>query len=801
MPDKELRLLALDGGGVRGLSALMILERLMEAVNPDSPPKPCDYFDMIGGTSTGGLIAIMLGRLRMSIDECIVAYLSLSDRVFQKKRHRVTIKGNIQERFSSEELTRAVKEVIKEQGLQENVLLKDAPEAACKVFVCATSKQSSETVCLTSYKSPRGNSDLLNSVKIWEACRATSAASSFFDPIPIGRYKEEFVDGATGANNPVWEIWNQAQMVWGPEPLENKIKCLISIGTGVPSLKPFQDDLFHIGETLVAIATETEQTAERFRRDKSHLDNTGRYYRFNVARGLEDIGFEESKKSKEIAAATRRYIGSQDVLKQMQACADNVAGREYFGEYRTVFSLEGAPRVSKFVDRPDEMAELERVLLSKQQSCRQRIFVLRGLGGIGKTQLAVEFARRHHRRFSSVFWLDGRSEESLRRSIASCASKIPQGQIPETSRAYSSDSSINIGAVVKDVMDWLAQPANTAWLLIFDNVDREDNPRGTDPDAYDVKRYLSGADHGCVIITTRLAKLEQLGDPLQLRNVDTAQAQAIFKNWYKRDYDIAESERLLKQLGGLPLAIAQAGAYLQESGVRIGTYLTFYDQQWSELMGPQNSTDGPLEDYPDRSVGTTWAISYKAIRDKNEATANLLLLWSFLDNKDLWHGLFTAACQYSTVVERSLSEWIGDIASNGLEFSRAMQLLRSYSLIEDVEELESYATHPVVHRWAYHYQGKCLESMLAQLAVMTVGWAIPHESTQDYWIMQRRLLPHAQPCSQWVLTGKVVRSSGSHGEYDMDSIKREEKEEILAAIHCLGSLYADQGKLAEAEKI
>ena len=54
MPGKELRLLALDGGGVRGLSARMILEQLMEAVNPDSPPKPCDYFDMIGGTSTGG---------------------------------------------------------------------------------------------------------------------------------------------------------------------------------------------------------------------------------------------------------------------------------------------------------------------------------------------------------------------------------------------------------------------------------------------------------------------------------------------------------------------------------------------------------------------------------------------------------------------------------------------------------------------------------------------------------------------------------------------------------------------------
>jgi predicted acylesterase/phospholipase RssA len=195
-------------------------------------------------------------------------------------------------------------------------------------FVCATSKETSETVCLTSYRSPRGGSDLLNSVQIWEACRATSAASTFFNPIAVGRFNEGFVDGATGANNPVWEVWNQAQLLWGPQPLENKIKCLVSIGTGVPSLKPFQDDVFHIGDTLVAIATETEQTAERFYRDKSHLDDRGQYYRFNVDRGLEDIGLEESKKRKEIAAATRRYVGSQGVFKQMQACAGSLAGRE-----------------------------------------------------------------------------------------------------------------------------------------------------------------------------------------------------------------------------------------------------------------------------------------------------------------------------------------------------------------------------------------------------------------------------------------------------------------------------------------
>jgi hypothetical protein len=84
----------------------------------------------------------------------------------------------------------------------------------------------------------------------------------------------------------------------------------------------------YIGETLVVIATETEPTAERFRRDKAYLDSSNRYFRFNVVRGLEDVGLEESTKRKEIAAATRRYIASQDVFKQMQACAGNLASRE-----------------------------------------------------------------------------------------------------------------------------------------------------------------------------------------------------------------------------------------------------------------------------------------------------------------------------------------------------------------------------------------------------------------------------------------------------------------------------------------
>lgn len=102
------------------------------------------------------------------------------------------------------------------------------------------------------------------------------------------------------------------------------------LGTGAPSIKSFTDDLVGIGQNLLAIATETEKTAERFCRDKSGLDNKGRYYRFNVMRGLEDVGLEDLKVKNMIIAASDRYIESQAVFKQMQACVKSLGDKRTF---------------------------------------------------------------------------------------------------------------------------------------------------------------------------------------------------------------------------------------------------------------------------------------------------------------------------------------------------------------------------------------------------------------------------------------------------------------------------------------
>ncbi|CCO32458.1 Calcium-independent phospholipase A2-gamma [Rhizoctonia solani AG-1 IB] len=108
---RPLRLLSLDGGGVRGISSLKILKDIMDRIKPGA--RPCDYFDLIAGTSTGGLIAIMLGRLRMSVDECILYYHRLAKQIF--KRNPAAQAGSlafVEHRFSPDNLEEAIRQVV-----------------------------------------------------------------------------------------------------------------------------------------------------------------------------------------------------------------------------------------------------------------------------------------------------------------------------------------------------------------------------------------------------------------------------------------------------------------------------------------------------------------------------------------------------------------------------------------------------------------------------------------------------------------------------------------------------------------
>ncbi|RPA75823.1 hypothetical protein BJ508DRAFT_331734 [Ascobolus immersus RN42] len=340
---KGLCLLSLDGGGVRGLSTLYILKDIMDRVNRELAEregvgkrvvKPCDVFDLIAGTSTGGLIAIMLGRLKMDVDQCIKEYESLMDVVFGKRRSRlpVSFRGDTKARFDAKSLQKAVQDVIRRQGQGVDDLLNDKGGSGCRVFVCATAASGSMVVRLRSYDSPIHDPVAPKGVKIYEAALATAAAPSFFDRVALDGSK--YVDGALGANNPIEELESEARKIWcgGSDlsqglSLEGLSKCIVSLGTGksAHNAKDIKEDIIGLTKTLVKMTTSTDPAEARFRdRWSGHFDE-GRAFRFTVRRGLEGVKLHEFGKRSAMIDVTKRYLHDHDVRRDLESCARNLA--------------------------------------------------------------------------------------------------------------------------------------------------------------------------------------------------------------------------------------------------------------------------------------------------------------------------------------------------------------------------------------------------------------------------------------------------------------------------------------------
>ena len=137
----------------------------------------------------------------------------------------------------------------------------------------------------------------------------------------------------------------------------------------------------------------------------------------------------------------------------------------------------------------------------------REIFLIHGIGGVGKTQLAVEFARSYQEKFSAVFWIVGNTKEKLRKSIVRLAERLPKHQLSEKARSIPKNSDEE-DAVVPEVLKWFSKPSNDKWLLIFDNVDREFSAK--DPESFPIEKYFPDADQGFILITSQLADTQWL---------------------------------------------------------------------------------------------------------------------------------------------------------------------------------------------------------------------------------------------------------------------------------------------------
>lgn len=177
------------------------------------------------------------------------------------------------------------------------------------------------------------------------------------------------------------------------------------------------------------------------------------------------------------------------------------------------FRLAGAPLAPAFVERPDLMHHIEAALLPIVQT-QQTVVILQGLGGIGKSQIAREYATKHQDDYSAVFWINAKSESSLNASMVDVASRVGLEFEFEGNSDFDRPKGLSTAAAA--VLAWLDTAGNTKWLMIFDNVDNQTDdidddietlPSTAPNKTFDVSLYFPSSAQGTLLLTSRLSYL------------------------------------------------------------------------------------------------------------------------------------------------------------------------------------------------------------------------------------------------------------------------------------------------------
>jgi predicted acylesterase/phospholipase RssA len=249
----------------------------------------------------------------MSVDECILAYRVICEDVYSLTRMErwwhVAIPVNASlgpiARYKTSKLEHHVKRLVAEHlhGNPDACMRENRP-GVCKVAVVAIEK--SDVVLLRSYDDSKN--DMIKDIKIWEAALATCAEPGIFEPSIIGPNRKVLFGGSAVAKNPVNTLWHEAQRQFPSDhDFSSGLGCLLSLGTGPPSLKERTGDPFNILKRLIEIATDTRRTAEIFEDQHVDLYDENRYVRLDPAE-VGDVKFDAVKDLPAIMELTESYL-------------------------------------------------------------------------------------------------------------------------------------------------------------------------------------------------------------------------------------------------------------------------------------------------------------------------------------------------------------------------------------------------------------------------------------------------------------------------------------------------------------
>jgi tetratricopeptide (TPR) repeat protein len=458
--------------------------------------------------------------------------------------------------------------------------------------------------------------------------------------------------------------------------------------------------------------------------------------------------------------------------------------------------IENVPfaRNPYFTGRETVLHDLHEALSKDSTTALTQGYAISGLGGIGKTQTAVEYTYRYRSEYRFIFWLKAESEVTLQAGFVEMARLL---DLPE-------QDATNPAETVQAVKHWLEREGE--WLLIFDNADTSELLKASYP----------RTPRGHILLTSRAQLFDTLGiaKSLALEKLQPEEALSFLsKRTARAQSDPAE--HLAAELGYLPLALEQAAAYLAAKQACFQDYLASFQKQRLSLPNKAQPKTG---DYP-ASVASTWALNFQEV-EQEPVAADILRVSALLSPEAIPLELLTeGASQLGPVLAGTLAT-----SEDPLALNEALEPLTRYSLIRLDVDAQTYSLHRMVQEVVKDQVGAERQAEWAERTVRAVAQSFP-EVNYKTWARCERFIPHALVCAahidRWNMTFSEARDLLSQAGYYFyqrgqfweaeplwksvlamcERVLGPEHPDTLSTVNNLATLYTDQGKYEQAEPL
>ena len=469
------------------------------------------------------------------------------------------------------------------------------------------------------------------------------------------------------------------------------------------------------------------------------------------------------------------------------------------------------PRNPYFTGREEVLEALHAQLGIDRAVALTQSSALHGLGGVGKTQIALEYAYQHAMEYSAIFWLGAETEEQIVSSFLRVAEVL---QLPEREEKDQQ-------RVVAAVQHWLS--THRQWLVIWDNVE----------DLALLDRFLPSARSGTFLITTRCRAFGTLAQGLDLlpmeqeegilfllRRAKVLTLEEASEQVHQPDASMlaqySAAIELVEVVGGLPLALDQAGAYLETTQCGLPAYIDLFHTHRAALLALRGEG---VRDHP-ASVTTTFTLALRAIAEHHPATLDLLRVCSLLQPDAIPEELFRQGVEH-------LGMQLQAVCRDPLEWNKIVGVASSYSLLSRQPGQQTLSIHRLVQAVLVEGMTKTEQEQWHQCIIQSLDAMFPDVGplTASAARQQgRRLLPHASLllrqatgasaslslASLAYKTAQYLREGSQYTDAQplfwlalqlYEQLPGSDSCEVAKVCNYLGVLYAQQGQYSEAQPL